>query len=77
MPRPTDRLPSSGVVTVTVLFAEFASRTAARSPQEVFSYIADVGTFYDAVSHGAVQIELIPHFEWLPMAGPASFYAGG
>jgi M6 family metalloprotease-like protein len=74
-PRNGDRLQSVGAVQVAVLFADFPDVAATRTPEEVFGLIEETEEWFAAVSYGRLEIKLIPHLEWLPMANPAASYS--
>lgn len=69
-------LATRGTARVTVLFATYTDVVPERTPQQVFELV-DPGAaqVFDDMSYGAFGIELAPHFEWLPLSGPASTYA--
>ncbi len=75
-PRSPDSLPTTGRVTVAVLFADFADVSAAQAPEDVFAIISPAAEeFFQTVSYGQLDLRLEPHLRWLRLAGTSSDYA--
>jgi len=74
-PRMGWRLQPTGMIQVAVLFTDFDDAVANRTPEEAFALIDGTVEFFETVSYGRLQVEFIPHLEWLRVAEPAAFYA--
>ncbi len=69
-------LPSTGNVKTIVLFADFEDVSASQTPEEVFSILSPKAEkFYNDISYGRMNYVLEPHFAWLRLSNPSSFYA--
>lgn len=69
-------LPSIGNVKTIVLFADFDDVPASQTPEEVFSIVSpNAEKFYKDISYGRMNYVLVPHFAWLRLSNPSSFYA--
>ncbi len=74
-PRIADRIPSIGTVKVAVLFAEFSDVKTLMTPEEAFALVS-LGTeeYFQAVSYGRMDVQLVPHLSWLMMSEPSTYY---
>lgn len=71
-------LPSLGDINVHVLFADFPDVQASMNTDEVFQLLDPVVVeFFDEMSYGRMNVNLIPYSSWLRMSMPASHYANG
>lgn len=70
--------PSTGALRVAVLFMEFPDARAAHSTQEELSRgnLQLTRDFFDDVSYGSLDIEFVPHHEWLRAPEDADHYLG-
>lgn len=74
-PKPTHKLPTVGTVTTIVLFVDFSDAPASQTPEEVFSLISpSAEKFFSDISYGVMNYVLEPHFTWLRLSQPSSFY---
>jgi M6 family metalloprotease-like protein len=60
---------------VAVLFVDFPDAVAAGPADEVLALLDAAAEFFAAVSYGRLEVELVPHLEWLRMANPSPHYA--
>jgi len=75
LPNPSHKLLSSGDVKTVVLFADFSDAPASQTPEEMFALISpDAEKFFGVNSYGKMNWELSPHFVWLRLSQPSSFY---
>lgn len=75
LPNPTYKLPSLGDVKTIVLFADFPDVPAVRTPQDQFSWISPhAEKFFHDVSYGRMNWILEPHFVWLRLSQPSTYY---
>lgn len=74
-PNPVHKLPTIGIVETKVLFADFNDAPASHKPEELFSQISpDAEAFFHAISYGKMDYHLTPHFVWLRLSQPSSYY---
>lgn len=67
--------PSLGKLNMTVLFVDFNDVPATKSTDSVFSIINPIAPdFYKEISYGKLEINLIPHHEWLRLSQPSAHY---
>ncbi len=77
LPNPAHKLPSIGDVQTVVLFADFPDVAASQTPEEVFALVSpDAERFFNVNSYGRMNWILEPHFVWLHLSQPSSFYGG-
>ncbi|MEM1321805.1 MAG: hypothetical protein AAGG75_16215, partial [Bacteroidota bacterium] len=70
--------PSIGKVNMTVLFVDFDDVPATKSTDSVFSIINPIAPdFFKEISYGRMELNLIPHFEWLRLSQPSLHYGMG
>jgi len=75
LPNPSYKLPSLGNVKSIVLFADFPDAPAQETPEDLFSIISpSAENFYKDLSYGRMNWTLEPHFTWLRLSQPSSFY---
>jgi len=67
--------PSIGKLNMTVLFVDFDDVPATKSTDSVFSIINPIApNFYEEVSYGRLEVNLVPHHEWLRLSQPSAHY---
>ncbi len=75
LPNPMYKLPTLGVVKTIVLFADFPDVPAAQTPEEALSVISpNAEKFFNDISYGKMTWTLEPHFVWLHLSQPSSYY---
>ena len=75
LPNPSHKLPAVGDVKTIVLFVDFPDVAAAQTPEETFALISpDAEKFFRDNSYGRMNWILEPHFVWLRLSQPSSFY---
>lgn len=78
IPNPSHKLPATGNVKTIVLFADFNDAPASQTPEQVFSLISpNAETFFRDISYGRMNYLLEPHFTWLRLSQPSSYYGEG
>jgi M6 family metalloprotease-like protein len=76
LPNPPYKLPSIGTVRTEILFADFSDVPAPQTPEQLFAKISpDAEKFFNDISYGKMQWELVPHFVWLRLSQPSAHYA--
>ncbi|MCB9738710.1 MAG: hypothetical protein H6747_05535 [Deltaproteobacteria bacterium] len=64
---------STGAVRAKVLFVDFPDAEAVKTPQQLADLLAPtVHDFFDAVSYGAMDLQLAFHLTWLRMSQGSS-----
>lgn len=67
--------PSIGTVNMTVLFVDFEDVPATQSLDSVFSIISPIAPeFFKEISYGRMELNLLPHFEWLRLSKSSEYY---
>ena len=70
--------PSIGKLNMTVLFVDFEDVPATKSTDSIFSIINPIAPhFYEEISYGRLELNLIPHHEWLRLSKPSAHYGKG
>jgi M6 family metalloprotease-like protein len=70
--------PSTGKLTMKVLFVDFDDMPATKSVESVFSIIHPIAPeFFEEMSYGRLQLNLHPHFEWLRLSKSSTHYGKG
>lgn len=72
--RSPDRLSSTGIIDVVVLFADFPDVSASGSTEDVFSIISPAVRFMDDQSNGRLTLSFAPHHKWLRMGSDSGSY---
>jgi M6 family metalloprotease-like protein len=72
--RSPDRLSSTGIINVVVLFADFPDVSASGSTEDVFSIISPAVEFMDDQSNGRLTLSFAPHHKWLRMGADSGSY---
>ena len=71
-------LRSTGTIKVQVLFADFPDAAATATTTEVFDLLDPVNQqFFDEMSYGRLNVNLVPNHTWLRLSMPSSHYAEG
>jgi M6 family metalloprotease-like protein len=72
-PRSPLRVPSTGVVRVSVLFGDFSDSPATQSPFQFFEeQVSPSAQYLNAMSYGKMTVELLPTLQWLRMSKPST-----
>lgn len=67
--------PSLGTINVQILFADFPDVRATQSTASVFSILDPINTkFFEEMSYGRLNVNLIPHNTWLRLDNPSTYY---
>lgn len=67
--------PSTGKVTMTVLFADFDDFPSSTSTDSLFSVINPIAPeFFKEVSYGRIELNLVPYHKWLRLSRPSTYY---
>ncbi|MEM6395587.1 MAG: hypothetical protein AAF741_04510 [Bacteroidota bacterium] len=67
--------PSIGELNMTVLFVDFNDVPATKSTDRVFSIINPIApNFYEEISYGRLELNLMPNHEWLRLSQPSAHY---
>jgi M6 family metalloprotease-like protein len=74
-PRISNRVRTTGLLNITVLFVDFQDAPATLTPQQVFSIISpEAENFFYVSSYGKLTLRLIPHLRWLRMSRVSTSY---
>lgn len=69
---------SLGTLNVQVLFADFPDAPSSRTTEAVYDIIEPVNDqYFQEMSYGRLEVNLIPHHEWLRLSNNALHYTGG
>ncbi|MEM9885857.1 MAG: hypothetical protein AAF849_08195 [Bacteroidota bacterium] len=67
--------PSIGKLNMTVLFVDFEDVPATKSTDSIFSIINPIApNFYEEISYGRLELNLMPNHEWLRLSQPSAHY---
>lgn len=67
--------PSTGKVTMTVLFADFDDFPSSTSTDSLFSVINPIAPeFFKEISYGRIELNLVPYHKWLRLSRPSTYY---
>ena len=74
-PRISDRLKSTGIVNVQVIFVDFPDAPASMTTRDAYAKVSESSKLFEELSYGRLQFVMQPHHEWYRMSQSAKSYA--
>ena len=74
-PRISDRLKSTGSVTIQVIFVDFPDAPATMTTRDAFAKVSEASKLFDELSYGRLQFVMQPNHKWYRMSQSAKSYA--